>query len=383
MYNYQKVKNCLAKMLIVIMLASVFVGLNVSDSETFAATAFTATGNVNSSGGAYFRRGPSKSTKIVGLLKNGTKITILKEHFTANSTLLKNRWYYISVGGKKGYIRADLVNGVNNNGARMAWATDSLNVRYAPGKKSALKGYFNKNDAFYAVLTATVNGSNYTWYKIRNGNSFHYVVGSYLTFKKPVGGQNTVTTSRSTPGSSGSATVSQSKASAAVAAGAVSWAISIANDNSFHYGNGNHAHHNGCYFCGTQPTSKKKYVKYWQKTYCCNPFVHAAYAHGGREPVMLKKCKSYGSYDWEYLKTHNKLFAKLGHPPKQSLKKGDVLCYHGHMAMYIGNGKLVEAGHEDDGVRNSRSWNSSISVSNLTDRRYKGFTHVYRYIGKN
>ena len=67
---------------------------------------------------------------------------------------------------------------------------------------------------------------------------------------------------------------------------AVSWAITIANDNSFHYGRSSWAHHHGCYFCGTnqRPNSPKRRagasVAACAKTYCCNPFLTAAYRHG-------------------------------------------------------------------------------------------------------
>ena len=82
----------------------------------------------------------------------------------------------------------------------------------------------------------------------------------------------------------------------------IAWAKMIVKDNRFHYGYTNssksiNAHHNGCYFCDTQGSNKngildKKY------TYCCNPFVHAAWAHGGQVPSMLKICKHGSSYDF-------------------------------------------------------------------------------------
>lgn len=371
-------KNIARAMILVLLMGIFMASFSV---RTEAASALTASGKVCSKDGAYIRKGPSKATAIVGLLKNGTQVTILKEHFTANSTALDKKWYYISANGKKGYIRADLVNSIKNNAARTAWATDGLNFRQTPGTNGALLGSYAKGEAFYVVLPVLVKGSNATWYKVRNGSSFYYVVGSYITFSKPSYGNSSVTASKKVAGYVGGKVV-QSAASKKVAEGAVAWAIKIANDNSFHYGNGANAHRNGCYFCGTQPAKKQRYVIGWEKTYCCNPFVHAAYAHGGKEPTMYKKCKGFGSYDWEDYKT-SKLFAKLGHPAKSTLVKGDVLCFDGHVAMYIGNGQLVEAASEDDGVKYSRSWNKSIGISNLTDRRYKTFTHVYRYIGMN
>ena len=351
-------------------------------------TDITATAYVNSSGGAYMRKDPTKKSRIVALIKDGTKLIVHYEMFTTNSTSPTSRWYSVSVGDKRGFIRADLIKGLKHDHAHMAWATEPLNFRYGPSVRMKARGTVSKNYSFYAVLPAYTWGVRQTWYKVRNGDGFFYACGDWMTFNQPAGASTIVDLSKpsglfsSLFSSGGSGNATQSAASRAVAEGAVTWAVNIANDNSFHYGNGQHSHHNGCYFCGTQPSSKKKYVTGWEKTYCCNPFIHAAYAHGGNEPTMLKVCQGYGSYDWDDYK-RSKLFANLGHPAQSSLIKGDVLCYDGHVAMYIGNGQLVEAATSDDGTRGSRSWNNSIAVNTLSASRYRGFTNVYRYIGKN
>ena len=164
----------------------------------------------------------------------------------------------------------------------------------------------------------------------------------------------------------------------------VKWAEWIARDNSFHYGHGAHSHHNGCYFCDTQPSSKKNAgIVDWKKTYCCNPFVNAAWAHGGCIPAALKQCQAGKSWSFNKGSGYDSLaiFTNLGHPTKPKLKKGDVLCKDGHVALYIGNGKLVEAAMSDDNKKGSAKWNNSIHIANLTDSRYKGFKRVHRYNG--
>ena len=191
-------------------------------------------------------------------------------------------------------------------------------------------------------------------------------------------------------------TLTLKKTNAEVIDGAVKWAVWIANDNSFHYGYTNkhgsknskdwspNAHHNGCYFCGTNTDkgnrSKKGIVDY-KKTYCCNPFVGAAWAHGGCVPAAMKLCSKGGS--WSFSKGSgydaSPLFKKMGHPAKKKLKKGDVLCKSGHTALYIGNGKIAEAGGGDDNKKNSTKWNNSIRVRTLTTQNYKSFSRVYRF----
>ena len=174
------------------------------------------------------------------------------------------------------------------------------------------------------------------------------------------------------------------KTNAEVIADAIRWACWIAGDNRFHYGHGKDAHHNGCYFCKTQPKSKKKAgIVDYERTYCCNPFVGAAWAHGGCDQAALKLCSKGTSWDFHKGCGYDKstLFKNLGKPAKSKLKAGDVLCSDTHVALYIGGGKLVEAGGGDDNVRNSKKWNNSIRVKELTDKKYASFKRVHRYIG--
>ena len=186
------------------------------------------------------------------------------------------------------------------------------------------------------------------------------------------------------------------KTNAEVIADAVRFACWIAGDNDFHYGYTNkhgskdskdwhpNAHHNGCYFCGTNTDhggrSKAGIVDY-EKTYCCNPFVGACWAHGGCVPKALELCQRGSSWNFEKGSGYDtsSLFDKLGKPVKSKLKKGDVLCSDTHVALYIGDGKIAEAGSGDDNIRHSKSWNKSIRITELTDSRYKGFKRVYRF----
>lgn len=181
-------------------------------------------------------------------------------------------------------------------------------------------------------------------------------------------------------------TLTLKKTYAQAMADTVEWAKWISNGNDFHYGYGAHAHHNGCYFCGTQPASKKNAgIKMWETTYCCNPFVTAALGHGGCIPTMLKLCSNGKSWVEKNFK-NSTIFDNLGKPNKSSLKAGDVLCcLNGHVMLYIGDGKLAEAANGDDNVPYSKSWNDSISVSALNNTRWNnksyGVKSVFRYNG--
>ena len=375
----RKANRSIASFLLIVLIVAAFT-LSYTP-RVYATPSLNATAEINSPEGAYLRKGPSKKTNRLGLMKHRSKITIIREHYTHKSNAnITTRWYYIKVGSKTGHVRADLVKNIRYT-TREAWAKSNLNYRIGAGSSMKSKGTLKKGASIKVVLESRPYNSKKSWYRIKVGNKYYYVSGDWITFSKP---SYAAKSSSSSSKQSLADTVKQSASSKKVSKGAVDWAIKIANDNTFHYGNGQHAHHNGCYFCDTQPASKRKYVVKWEKTYCCNPFVHAAYAHGGRDSVMLKRCREGRSYDWNSYKT-SKRFKHIGHPDRSKLIPGDVLCWDGHVAMYVGNNKIVEAGGygEDDGKYMSKKWNNSIAITPLDSRAYKLFTHVYRYIGAN
>ena len=152
---------------------------------------------------------------------------------------------------------------------------------------------------------------------------------------------------------------------------ACEWGVEIANDNSFAYGTGNTAHRTGCYFCGTN--SRKKGPGY-EKTYCCNPFVHACYAHGAQDPQMLKTCQRGGSIgmdEGDY--THYGVWKNVGKPSISELEMGDVLVSGGHVMMYIGDGELVHAKEE--------GWGAGTITTDRCSSFYGMVSFVMRYTG--
>lgn len=149
------------------------------------------------------------------------------------------------------------------------------------------------------------------------------------------------------------------------------WAILIAKNNKFNYGTGKRSHHNGCYFCNTNVTGIKhaKPGSAWDYTYCCNPFVWAAWVHGAN---LFERCKNSGlSVKW-WLKQKRKgrfIFKKVGRNVKYStLEKGDCLVKNNrHIIMFVGqtskgNYRLAQARRE--------GWDKgSIAVTHPKNKR--------------
>lgn len=173
-------------------------------------------------------------------------------------------------------------------------------------------------------------------------------------------------------------------------AAAVAWAKKIAKDDRFTYGGGSIAHHNGCYFCGTNGGKVRRARgtrwsggyngKSWKRTYCCNPFVHAAYAHGAKVPSMLKACRQMNAVDMTRSSYYSKgCFRGLGKPAFSKLIPGDIFVSGSHVWLYCGGDKLAEATSFGGG---KKAWSKdSIRVTKGAKRRYSQCRFVMRFTG--
>lgn len=168
------------------------------------------------------------------------------------------------------------------------------------------------------------------------------------------------------------------------------WARLITRDNSFMYGVGNgnwyhgrdRAHQIGCYFCGTTVHGPKRAKRgdRWEKTYCCNSFVMAAFTHGAN---MFKKCAG-GSTKYQYwlkIKVGGKpIFKYLGRNVKYSdLNPGDILLSGTHIKLYVGKVKGVMKESHAAG----EGWNAkSIRTQKVSGRIGNNYVAL-KYIGRH
>lgn len=179
------VKRLMGITFVVLCIYALLPLLPVSGEAYTANAAPTATGKTTDV--VNVRKGASTSTRSLGVIKKGTKLTITKEIFTSrSSTSATTRWYAVKGGGKKGYIRADLVK-ITSYKSSKATTTDDLNYRAGAGTSMRRNGTVSFGTKVTAYLPAKASGSSTTWYKVKVGKSNGYMSGDYLDFSNSVG----------------------------------------------------------------------------------------------------------------------------------------------------------------------------------------------------
>ncbi|MBQ3428608.1 MAG: hypothetical protein IJH28_02390 [Mogibacterium sp.] len=170
---------------------------------------------------------------------------------------------------------------------------------------------------------------------------------------------------------------------------AVNWAVNIANDNSFSYGKKPETSRLGCYFCGT---NQKRKPKGYEKTYVCLTFLGAAYAHGAKDPEILKACQNCKMVMYSNNDNFSKFscWMKIGSCKELAigdLLPGDVIVdwsagnNNGHVWMFVGGDKFVDAeGIADCWGANSIAVRSGAARKLAAEGRDSSLNYVMRYI---
>ncbi len=175
-----RINRVLAVFLMATMMLTGLVVLNVP--ETYAATAPTATAKVTCKGGVYIRKSASMSSKKVKFVNKGATIVVRRELFSSrNSTSAKKRWYYVSYGGKSGYVRANWIGKYKYSPAK---AKATVNIAYRAGAGTAMKkkGSFKRGATLNIILQGKAKGSNAVWYKVLKGTKAYYISAKNVTF---------------------------------------------------------------------------------------------------------------------------------------------------------------------------------------------------------
>lgn len=185
--------------------------------NTYATSAPTASAKVNSSSGAYLRKSSSTTSASVALLDDNTSLVIHKEVFKSKtSTAAKNRWYYVTAGSYKGYIRADLVDSIKYSSVKSK-VTGSVAYRKGAGTKMKKAGTLKKGKTVNVYLesrpVSSTRGSSAKWYKIRIGSKYYHVCSSKIKLTGSTGSGQTGTGTSGTESESGSGNTGASSGS--------------------------------------------------------------------------------------------------------------------------------------------------------------------------
>jgi len=166
-------------------------------SGVFAASVPKASGQIESYDGAILRKSASTSSECLLVLADDTKVRIHKEVFKSKtSTARKNKWYYVTASGTKGYVRADLVDHIKY-GSVQGKTTAQVNYRKGAGTSMEQAGTYKKGAKITIVLKAnpvsSVKGTSSTWYKIKAGTKYYYLCSSKVKLTESTGDQTTDT----------------------------------------------------------------------------------------------------------------------------------------------------------------------------------------------
>ena len=175
------------------------------DAVSVDAASTDATAKVKADGGAYLRKDTSTSSGQVTVLNNGSKITIIQEVFNSKkSTKAEDRWYYVSSGNKKGYIRSDLVGDIKF-ASLAAQTTTAVNYRIGPDTEMTKKGTLDKGKSLTVLLPARLKGSDTIWYRSTIGKNTYYLSSEFVKLTSGGTAAAAASTSKSTAASSSTA----------------------------------------------------------------------------------------------------------------------------------------------------------------------------------
>lgn len=245
----------------------------------------------------------STDSKIVGKMKNNAVATIVKK---------KGDWYKIKSGSIEGYVSAEflvvgdkeLIDSVSYRVAKVQ--TETLKVRKKASADAAVLGLVSKDDKLKVV-----SEKNKDWIKVKTADGKGYVSAEYVKV------MTTYQYAERLDAGSGDGSGSSGGGSVA------SYALQFTG-NPYVWG-------------GTSLTNGAD----------CSGFVMSVYAHFG---VSLPHSSS----------AQRSVGRSVSYSEAQP---GDIICYSGHVGIYIGGGQIVHASNPSDGIKvSSATYRSILSV---------------------
>ncbi len=264
-------------------------------------------GTVNSSTPLNVRKAANSKAKVLGSYKKGTKVKC----YTTGTT-----WVKVTIGATTGYVNGKYVTTAYGtasqpykNVRKGTVNTATLAIRKSASSSSSTLATVSYGDSVQ-VLT-----SDATWVKIKASGVTGYVYGKYITI---------TATGKTAAGT----TVSTSSSSSTTGAAVVAYAKKFLG-NKYVYG-------------GTSLTNGTD----------CSGFTMRIYEHFGYSlPRTSAAQRSSGTK-----------VASLS-----AAQPGDLICYSGHVAIYMGNNMIIHASNAKDGIKISynASYRTIVSIRRI------------------
>lgn len=237
------------------------------------------------------REKPSKSSEVLNQLNRGDSMTVLEK---------EGKWYKVSYEDTFGYVKGKYIDFQCN----VYVAGNNINLRKSPHTESGIIRTINANK------TVTLLEQAGDWYRIRYKKKTGYIHSDYLSFTKvdiePSSG------SSSAPSSSSSDDTGSGSYNGSLGQSIVSYAKQFLG-NPYVYG-------------GTSLTNGAD----------CSGFVQSVYAHFGIYLPRTSEAQRSVGYSVGSL---------------SNAKPGDIICYYGHVGIYIGNNAIIHASNERTGIK--------------------------------
>lgn len=146
-------------------------GAEAEEDETDSTSSGNSIGTLKVASEANIRAGAGTGYNILGVVKVGTKLTVL-------DVTSDGKWYQVSYNGGTGYINRNMVTVEELDYSATATVISDVNVRAGAGTSYSKLGVAKTGESLTVIGITSGN-----WYKISYNGQTGYVAGNYVTIR--------------------------------------------------------------------------------------------------------------------------------------------------------------------------------------------------------